>query len=323
MMLIRYPHQQIGNTASSVRKILESRLSLLGNFILLDIPDGLLVLVSQKVEAALLRSCLIGVTTALQESLGIKIHASVYSEELSAESLPDIYRDCLNILEFPYFYPADYYDLAAADSANPSAERTVVLQLAQHPICRGLIRIGSERLLSALQNLENSYGKDVFAFVGALCAAADVLSLHLTFPDRLQSEIEAAPHAAAAASLLCSLLPVCERQNLYTREIDDAVEYLCSNFTECAVKLSDLAERSNFSVGYFSLLFRKNVGLSFTEYLTILRIEKARQLLETTKLSVQQVSDHCGFTTVSYFTRYFGLKAHCSPKEWRKRHCSR
>ncbi|MDO4741449.1 MAG: AraC family transcriptional regulator [Eubacteriales bacterium] len=128
--------------------------------------------------------------------------------------------------------------------------------------------------------------------------------------------------ASAAAALLYGKLPACERRSLCSREIDNAVEYLCSNFTQRAVKLSDLAERSNFSVGYFSLLFRKNTGLSFTDYLTILRMEKARELLETTGLSVRQVSDSCGFTAVSYFTRYFSQKAHCSPKEWRKHHCA-
>lgn len=320
MMLLRFPHYI---AVSEVRNLLSNRLSILGNCVLLDAPNGLFVLISQPVESAMLRSCFSGISSALLAELGLEIHAAVCSEELSFKALPDIYRECSNILEFPYFYPASYYDLAASDATNPSIERDSVLQFSQHPICKGLIRIGSERLQTAFQELKSSYGTDTEAFVRALCASADVLSLHLTIPDSLLNEIETAPHASAGAALLCSQLPACDRHCLYAREIDSSVEYLCSNFTECAVKLSDLADRCNFSVGYFSLLFRKSVGLSFTEYLTILRIEKARQLLETTKMSVQQVSNSCGFTAVSYFTRYFGQKAHCSPKEWRKRHCTK
>ena len=78
-----------------------------------------------------------------------------------------------------------------------------------------------------------------------------------------------------------------------------------------------MAHRVSFSPFYFSKLFKKAFGLSFIEYLTHLRIERAKSLL-TQGMSVREVSDIVGFTEPNYFTRVFKKETGLTPSSYQK-----
>ena len=63
----------------------------------------------------------------------------------------------------------------------------------------------------------------------------------------------------------------------------------------------------------------QETGKNFIKYLTEVRLEKARELLETTQFSTSQVAEFVGYNDRSYFTSVFQKKMGVSPAEYRKR----
>lgn len=92
------------------------------------------------------------------------------------------------------------------------------------------------------------------------------------------------------------------------------IEYdLSSNLS-----LSSLATTQNISPGYLATIFKKETGMTVTEYIIDKRITLAMQLLKTTRLQVQTVALHCGIMDVQYFSKVFKKKTGMTPKSYRE-----
>ena len=86
------------------------------------------------------------------------------------------------------------------------------------------------------------------------------------------------------------------------------------------VKLTEVASRIAFtSAGNLSRLFRQHYGLSFQAYLQKLRLEKAAELLVTTRLPIARIASRVGYHDVSRFGQHFKRHHGQTPSEWRKR----
>ncbi len=98
--------------------------------------------------------------------------------------------------------------------------------------------------------------------------------------------------------------------------ITKAQEYIRQNFRK-DLALEDVAQAVGISPYYFSKLFKEEAGMNFTEYLTGLRIEKARQLLLKRELSIKQVCVDSGYSDPNYFSRVFKKWTGLTPTEFR------
>jgi len=78
---------------------------------------------------------------------------------------------------------------------------------------------------------------------------------------------------------------------------------------------SQLAEYACLSIRQLERLFRSHVGHSPSEYYMKLRLERARQLLKESSLSISEVAIACGFGSSSHFTRTYRKQFDCSPRE--------
>lgn len=85
------------------------------------------------------------------------------------------------------------------------------------------------------------------------------------------------------------------------------------------LSLAEVARAVNTSTFYFCKLFKKATGLSFTEYLSRLRIEKAKNLLLNPNLRVSEIAYETGFQTLTHFNRVFKHITNQSPSNYRKR----
>lgn len=83
--------------------------------------------------------------------------------------------------------------------------------------------------------------------------------------------------------------------------------------------LADAARMASLSVSRFEAVYSKEYGISFTADVIKCRIDYAKDLLETTNLSVKQISEKCGYSGESYFSRQFRKETGMSPIEWRKK----
>jgi two-component system response regulator YesN len=87
----------------------------------------------------------------------------------------------------------------------------------------------------------------------------------------------------------------------------------------CPLRLSYVAAKVAFtSPGNLSRLFRQRYGLSFQGYLQKLRMEKAAELLQSTRLPIATIARRVGYRDCSRFGQHFKRKFRFEPRRWRK-----
>ena len=85
------------------------------------------------------------------------------------------------------------------------------------------------------------------------------------------------------------------------------------------IMLDELSEELGLSPTYVSRLFRKETGIRLQDYINMVRIERAEQLLAYTELSLTEISDYVHFPNQSYFGKIFKQIHGISPRVWRDR----
>jgi AraC-like DNA-binding protein len=85
------------------------------------------------------------------------------------------------------------------------------------------------------------------------------------------------------------------------------------------LSLGQVAASVHTSLFYFCKLFKRHTGVSFTEYVSRLRTEKAKKLLLNPNLRVSEIAYEVGFQSLTHFNRVFKRVLHESPTEYRSR----
>ena len=107
-----------------------------------------------------------------------------------------------------------------------------------------------------------------------------------------------------------------EEQNSELPVVTRAKDYIQQNQTE-EISLWQVAQVVNTSPYYFCKLFKRSTGLSFTHYLSRLRIEKAKNLLLNPNLRVSEIAYEIGFQSLTHFNRVFKHIVGYSPTKYR------
>ena len=108
-----------------------------------------------------------------------------------------------------------------------------------------------------------------------------------------------------------------ERMLREARPITDAKRFIQQHYQE-ALRLEDVSSAVGFNATYFSAMFKKETGQNFMDYLTELRMNKAKELLCSDENSVQDVADQIGYRDLKYFSRLFKKTTGISPSEYKK-----
>lgn len=96
-----------------------------------------------------------------------------------------------------------------------------------------------------------------------------------------------------------------------------AVLYIHTYFQK-PITLEDVAESAKYNSSYFSTVFHAEFGMTFSEYLSTLRINYAKQILISTDEGVEQIGKRCGFSSSSAFLRAFKRQEKMTPTDFRK-----
>jgi two-component system response regulator YesN len=94
-------------------------------------------------------------------------------------------------------------------------------------------------------------------------------------------------------------------------------EYLENHFAE-DISLEDVAEQVNISPQYFSKLIKKTTGFNFIDWLSMLRVKKAKELLTNSNYTVKEVCFMVGYKDPNYFSRIFKKRIGITPSEYVK-----
>ncbi|MFC5451830.1 response regulator transcription factor [Paenibacillus aestuarii] len=100
--------------------------------------------------------------------------------------------------------------------------------------------------------------------------------------------------------------------------IEKAVLYIEQHYHE-ECRLTEVAMHVHLNPSYFSALFKKAKGESFTSFVTRYRLEKAALLLRNTDMKIFEIASSVGFDEPNYFTNVFKQRFRMSPKEYRSR----
>lgn len=98
--------------------------------------------------------------------------------------------------------------------------------------------------------------------------------------------------------------------------IETAKEYILNNYSR-DVSLDDVSRQLNISPYYFSKIFKEETGEGFVEYLTGIRIEKAKELLMTKEYTMKEICSMVGYADPNYFSRSFKKNVGVTPTEFR------
>ncbi len=94
-------------------------------------------------------------------------------------------------------------------------------------------------------------------------------------------------------------------------------QYIQKNLGNTELNRTLIADEIHMNPDYMSHLFHKKAGISLSNYILDQRIHYAKKLLSTTNLSIQQISEKCGFSGISYFHRQFKKLTNQTPQHYR------
>jgi len=157
---------------------------------------------------------------------------------------------------------------------------------------------GNERLTALLEQAAALVPDDGIGNIGMAYAILAELLQHET-----EEQAEGAPYVSFVK---------------YTRALEPAFAAMHEGFTK-SINVGTLASLCGFSEKYFCTLFKRRTGMNTTDYVTELRLSKAKRLLTDTNLSIAEIAEQCGFADSGYFTRLFVKKNGTTPSAYRKR----
>ena len=85
------------------------------------------------------------------------------------------------------------------------------------------------------------------------------------------------------------------------------------------LSLAEIAEHLNISTGYLSIVFKRFTGTTLSDYIAQVKIEHAKELIDSHQYLMYEISDMLGFENPYYFSRVFKKVTGISPRNYEKR----
>lgn len=107
------------------------------------------------------------------------------------------------------------------------------------------------------------------------------------------------------------------KKNQLESIVAKAINYLNQNYKK-EISLEDVSMEVNINPYYFSKKFKEETGVNFIDYLTGVRINKAKELLADPNLSIKEICTMSGYSDPNYFSRIFKKIENVTPSEYRE-----
>lgn len=105
--------------------------------------------------------------------------------------------------------------------------------------------------------------------------------------------------------------------NNYSLPVQRVITYIDTDLT-ADLSLKALSDSLNINPSYLSTLFKKETGMTLTNYVNKKRIEHAVYLLSSTDMQIQNIAQYCGIPDVNYFTKIFKKVMNKTPSEFKE-----
>lgn len=101
--------------------------------------------------------------------------------------------------------------------------------------------------------------------------------------------------------------------------IERAISYM-RNHIDKGVMMTEVAEYMNMNPSYFSRYFKEDMGISFIDFVKNLKIERAKELLDTSNMKIYEISSSLSYNSVQYFSTMFKNATGLTPQEYKNRY---
>lgn len=164
---------------------------------------------------------------------------------------------------------------------------------------------GEESILDAIEGLEREYGIHLYIGVGSIYR--EPLLLHHSYREAYKAR-RTSPYRRLSLRYYEEITK--------DQQIQKCTDYIVHSCTD-NLSIKQVAEQINFSVPYFSKIFKQETGRNFVEYVTFVRLQRAVWLLRHTNHTIEYIAEELGFNTPNYFSGTFKKYVGLSPREYR------
>ena len=249
-------------------------------------------------------------------------------------SLPESYRSAIEALNYTQIYPeqhiisiSDVETIEHDHSEMVGDQKTELVMAikfgnqedtkkAVHEFFKGLTETPNIQntvinVLSIISEICSSYGKNV----ATLLEDEDLfLSLShansLSRSEALMTKLALRTNESASGA----------RESSHIQFVENAKRIIKENYSNPLFGLDQVSEEISVSPPYFSTTFKKETGTSFVQYLTNVRLEKAKELLKNTDSKTYEIAEKTGFSEPNYFSFIFRKNIGMSPSQYRAMH---
>lgn len=249
-------------------------------------------------------------------------------------ALPDLYRNAMEALLGKWIFgpgTVRFYDDCPGEEALPGYPveldeqmltmiRTVNPEKAQDVLERFVETIRAAQMpfrlfrQYCLQLLSS-----VLRFVELHNLTASVFGQLPATNDLFHRIFSAEEYKAYMARIVTACIRSLELKEAHRRNrlLDKALAFMHENY-HADLSLDDVAGHVGMGSSYFSTYFKQETGQSFVEYLTALRLDKAKQLMADPGLRLYEIAGLVGYNDVKYFSRVFKKVTGVTPAEYRQ-----
>lgn len=257
--------------------------------------------------------------------LNIRLHAGIGTVVPSRPEIPRSYAEARRALEFKHL-SENHRALYMPEAVGESGADTSFLREKEQELIAAVQACDTEHCRLTIRGIETSCRtnrlphdmvKGMFISLAiALGKEADGLPLPLTEFARCGSIEE----LGRMTERLCENIVgkrLSRKKSKYSRVIEQVQQFLSEHYHE-DLGVDRAASLIGLSNSYFSKVFKEETGVTFVEYLTSLRMEQARRLLETTGLKINEIARRVGFHNEAYFIAQFKHRFHITPKVYQE-----
>lgn len=250
-------------------------------------------------------------------------------QEVNLEDIPELNEKLKSVLKSSFFYPYDTYC-------------TMEQYLTEHSERMDFQKLEVDSLMKAVRSgdkMKETYTKLTNTLNG--CTTTDYMNTVMWLGITMMREIDQITVKEEEINRFLLMLAKCEKKSDVevcflqffdliaenhgiadvkkgmAGRLDEVKKYLKENFSDPNLSLERLADEFGGSPNYLGRIFKKDTGISVSEYINELRLEEVKRELRETNRAAKEIAECYGFVSSNYFYTYFRKKMGYSPQTYR------
>lgn len=241
-------------------------------------------------------------------------------------------QTCRSVLKFKYYYELENFSSATyrEEGELAPASHIPAFQRFFEVLNRYQMQQAADLLWACMENFHRMYyhPSDIEKYLSLMChkLLADISVLEVkidwfNYTLQLLHEVVSAPTQTACRHALNAFISQCHHIFSSVKKqrpdtISKTLTYIDDHYSE-KITLEQVASYVHLNSTYLSEFFKKEMGVTFNDYVNNLRIIHSCEYLRFSSLSIGQIAECCGFTDQNYFTKVFKKYIGLTPSQYR------